>query len=613
MKDKAAEQEWEAVIRAALPEIAPENVKLFPEVMEDLGPPLIIYKRESRTPVDWEACVLLGQEEEIKYHWTASCTCTECEESFFAPWGKNSFYVVIGEDYQTYANFFSVEEEMTSEIKEGDEIFCPNCGEKCIAVPASNIARGRMFRTQAASLENINGTTAIIYWLYSRYLNKNGYGPTEIEPREAIAISPSGKLVRFSHMDHYMSSEYTAKKWQKRSAVREPELLQYKSEGYGKLGSYYIPFEGDMSGTTGEKTGIDAYWEGFYPSEYLKLWRKHRNIENLARSGAEELLSDCLHSITSTYQWNVGVTYKEMDKLIRWNEKKPHRMLGLRKEDYSAVCAGGWTMKILRTYQDYAELFPETTPYQFVEYMDYIGIDGIGGIREIWVESLDRIVRYLVKQAEKENSEQVPYQMFKDYRNMMLERNRIADLGELTEAEKYPPVLRRAHDRIAREHNERLREENRQRQQNRNVGDVAVYAEKFRELREEYSALEYSDGEICIVVPQSPVDLIREGHILNHCVGGYSSQHCSGRPIFFVRHARRPERSWFTLNEDLTGDKAHRIQLHGYGNEYANGHRLKIPKKVLGFVSKWEREILTPWYEKQKRQNKKKKGKETAA
>ena len=195
---------------------------------------------------------------------------------------------------------------------------------------------------------------------------------------------------------------------------------------------------------------------------------------------------------------------------------------------------------------------------------------------------------------------------------MMLERNIYADLGELTEAEKYPPSLRRAHDRIAREHNERRRAEEQRQRDNRHIGDVKVYGEQFSELHKKYAPLEYSDGEICIVIPQSPTDLIKEGHILNHCVGGYSQQHCSGRPIFFVRHARRPERSWFTLNEDLTGETARRIQLHGYGNEYAHGHRLNIPERVKDFVEKWERDILKPWFEAQSGRIKKT-GKESAA
>lgn len=588
---------WEDMLISSLPERPPEHVETFRDVEEELGPPLIIYRRESRTPADWEYEEFFGNTRDVKYHWTATCRCTQCGEEFFAPWGKESFYVVIGEDNETYANFFSSEEEMVSEIRENDWLFCPNCGEQCLAVPARSLGSGRTFRTQAASLENVNGTAAIVYWLYSRRLTKNGYGPTEIEPREAIAISPEGKLVRFSHADRFMGTEYASKGWEKRKSFAEPELLQFKSEGCRKIGSFYIGFDGDLSGTTGEKTGLDAYWPGDYPSAYLKLWRKHPNIENLARSGAAGLLPNCIHRMTSTYYNGCGVNYSGLDGLIDWSEKKPHRMLSVRKEDYRRLCAAGWTMEILEMFQDYAKFFPATTAERFEEFTDTLNAGGVKSIKGIWDEGLDRIIRYLEKQAAKEGSEELPLQMFKDYRDMMLERNMLADLGELTAAEKYPVSLRRAHDRIAREHNARLRAA----AADRHSKDVLVYAEKFLKLYEEYSALEYSDGEICIVVPQSPLDLIKEGHILNHCVGGYSDRHCAGRPIFFVRHARRPERSWYTLNENLTGDVPSRVQLHGYGNEFANGKRLTIPKKVLDFVESWERDVLAPWYQNNRR------------
>ncbi len=94
---------------------------------------------------------------------------------------------------------------------------------------------------------------------------------------------------------------------------------------------------------------------------------------------------------------------------------------------------------------------------------------------------------------------------------------------------------------------------------------------------------------------------MREGETLHHCVGGYASQHCKGQMIFFVRHARRPERSWFTLNENINGENVSRIQLHGYGNEFAHGKRLTIPEKVENFVQEWETTILAPYLKNKNR------------
>ena len=140
-----------------------------------------------------------------------------------------------------------------------------------------------------------------------------------------------------------------------------------------------------------------------------------------------------------------------------------------------------------------------------------------------------------------------------------------------------------------------------------------IYEKGFSETKAKYRALEWTDGELRIVVPCIEEELKQEGRILRHCVGTYGHGHVNGRPIFFVRKYRRPERSYYTLNIDMTGAIPEEIQLHGYGNErhgdkkqYSHG----IPQKVRDFVDRWEREVLTPWFYEQKRKEKaEKKGK----
>ena len=91
-----------------------------------------------------------------------------------------------------------------------------------------------------------------------------------------------------------------------------------------------------------------------------------------------------------------------------------------------------------------------------------------------------------------------------------------------------------------------------------------------------------------------PEELVEEGKKLHHCVGGYSDDHASGRIILFIRHTRRPERSWYTLNVDVLQKRI--IQNHGYGNERSpKGEALTIRPEVLDFVAAWEREKLQPF------------------
>ena len=77
--------------------------------------------------------------------------------------------------------------------------------------------------------------------------------------------------------------------------------------------------------------------------------------------------------------------------------------------------------------------------------------------------------------------------------------------------------------------------------------------------------------------------------------------------IFFVRHARRPERSWYTLDICMTGSEPREVQLHGYRNEWCGRKRLRIPPKVREFCDRWKKEVLLPWAaaDRQKRKERK--------
>lgn len=161
------------------------------------------------------------------------------------------------------------------------------------------------------------------------------------------------------------------------------------------------------------------------------------------------------------------------------------------------------------------------------------------------------------------------------------------------EAVRWPKNLRAAHDRAMNAATAVL-------------ADTDECANAFREMSERCAGLAWEKDGICIRVAERPSELVQEGNVLHHCVGGYSKSHAQGKIILFIRHSRRPERSWYTLNIDVR-TKAE-IQLHGYGNELADGKKLQINKKVLAFVSDWRREVLDKWTLPQKPKKKAKAG-----
>lgn len=87
-----------------------------------------------------------------------------------------------------------------------------------------------------------------------------------------------------------------------------------------------------------------------------------------------------------------------------------------------------------------------------------------------------------------------------------------------------------------------------------------------------------------IVVPKSGSEIVREGKTLHHCVGGYAARHIEGKTtILFLRHEKRPERPWMTI--ELTGKDTIR-QIHGYKNEGYN-HAQDPEERYAWFLDAW--------------------------
>lgn len=92
------------------------------------------------------------------------------------------------------------------------------------------------------------------------------------------------------------------------------------------------------------------------------------------------------------------------------------------------------------------------------------------------------------------------------------------------------------------------------------------YPERYKKLCKKF-AFEY--GELMIVVPAKASDIITEGKVLQHCVGGYASRHVKGETtILFLRRISDPHKCYYTIE---VSEKSKRIrQCHGFRNEREN-------------------------------------------
>lgn len=114
---------------------------------------------------------------------------------------------------------------------------------------------------------------------------------------------------------------------------------------------------------------------------------------------------------------------------------------------------------------------------------------------------------------------------------------------------------------------------------------VKRYLTRRKTLEKKYG---YTWDGLSIVVPRGIDDIVREGKTLEICVGGYAHRHVEGKAtILFLRHERRPGRSWLCIELD---DKGEIRQIHGYRNE-DYPHAADPRQRYSEWLTQWQ-----DWY-----------------
>lgn len=612
-----------------LPYEAPYQVKRKAFENGTLSTRFIIYKRESievgptpgeiMFPDDYEQ-----MRKETKRHWAAHCTCSSCGEDFYTGWHSHGDLsgplMYVGDDGYCYSGWTEDIDDGNQRIElvSGDSANCPYCWDEVMFVKSSELRHGRTYQRLITSIEFIEDLTAIVTWIAGLKIDGAGFEEKYIRPRDAAVLMGNGYLRCFSRVrqGQFISCERDTGEWRRIKNGSDPMqkmYYSYDSIGGKTFGSELILTYDSFEGTSAEKTGLDEYLcsGGQWPYVYLEFWRRHKSVENLLKTGFHDFVVREIDGEVykaSTYHSSMYKTLPcsaktAMVRSVDFSKSKPHEMLGMTKQEYRSAAPYEWTEDDLICWQNYTNSCENISPELFYNAIEDFGQSIVFELTDNFICGEDSLLLSdIYKYAGKQRGHEPEYaaRLLMDYRKMLYEQRH--DMNYSHE-ELWPRDIQAAHDRLAEQIS---------------AAEDTNNAANFLRIKKEYAALEWTDGELCIVVPSSNADLVAEGDTLRHCVGGYGKSHLSGKPVFFVRHYRRPERSYYTLNENLNGDRPKRIQLHGYGNEHhgdCKQYTHKIPQKVLDFCDRWEREILAPWFAQYKAKSavNDKKKKETAA
>jgi hypothetical protein len=339
-------------------------------------------------------------------------------------------------------------------------------------------------------------------------------------------------------IDYYKHNNYTGKDFWDDCNLNGIANIEIR-DGYVMRKTYE-----NMSGTMFQYSAMKEYADYksiFNPIEYLERYQQTPQIEMLVKMGIDGVVEKLL-------KCQYGIVANE-------NGKTMNTFLGIRKQRVRQLKESRGDLDILKVMQMEYRMGAVWTDEQFAHLAE---LHLERGQIESAIEymSLQQLLNRIEKYAGCEYGTgcssaahrlQSTATTYVDYLNMRRELG--YDLSNMIY--QYPRDLKDAHDRMVMESN--------QKEMDKRLKEVK---EKFSGIRKQYRKLRkkyyYEDEEYIIRPARSAEEIVMEGRLLHHCVGGdtYLSRHDTGTSyILMLRFREDADNPYITVEIDASNDR----------------------------------------------------------
>ncbi|MHB1153541.1 MAG: PcfJ domain-containing protein [Eubacteriales bacterium] len=296
--------------------------------------------------------------------------------------------------------------------------------------------------------------------------------------------------------------------------------------------------------------------------KYLSLYCKHPQCEMLLKLGHRDVVDEMVY-------FN-----KKSVRMLKWEAKSPYEFFKMSKQEYNAFRAAGGTLDIFKAYKALKKNSPNSTTYDTVKkYKTEIKIH--------YTEFQALLIKYKIPHVRYYNYLSKNITKTRNIDDIFILHRDYIDSAELlqydlkNEVVFFPKNLVKAHD-TASTLAMRIRSENEAKElSGKNAESKKTFQDLYKNRDKQYV---FSDDNYCIIQPEGMHEIIYEGKILQHCVGGYALRHAEGKTtILFMRLTGAPEIPYQTIEMQ---DKEKR-QIQGYKN------RTPLTQPGKEFVDKW--------------------------
>lgn len=499
---------------AELPQEPPEGLIPWLQKKGKLQEHVIWYKAA------WVHDPLTGQRERmVELH------CSACGDTMYArkidAEGCNATYLT--------ARFGYLDPESGHPVSNGNHVRCPMCGCSAEALHIGRCRGGHWGKESwPLTVTRVGDKLALVGWCVGKFISCEGVESISCRKYEAYVVEEH-KVVRLMGYISFFGH------WEQRKTCLD---------NWGEADLVYPWDRRLLIGSTAENSKLDLYMKAVkdpYPVTYLRLWQRHRNIENLIMQGCGALVGAMIRDESYRYSYERARGIPKLPE-INWKEKRPAKMLGLTGEEFRFCRQFKWTTEELQFYRLCREKGIRLRLPEDLEDCKAARLHWCRRMVEEEKAPLLRTVRYLKKQHQKDK--RADGSILEDY--WRTARGEGYDIND--EHVLYPKDLMKAHDKVLAERRAREAAQRAKERAEKNKILQDAFADRLKTLE----PLAWQQGKILIRPCAVPEELDQEHKALIHCVDTYKEKHAGGKTaIFFLRRASEPDKPWYTLELKL--------------------------------------------------------------
>lgn len=489
--------------------------------------------------------------------------CTSCGEVFLEEFTKR---IMTQGDYDRILN------------KHNEFAVCPNCGRQaqlkemyrakdCKSltewrrfVAVKPVGKNTVYLLCGYAVKNYTGRNyntkpkydiSAVYYLTPGYVRvfRKEYDYTYLGMRDGKFHEPKSIVEPFTR-----TYAYNISYWDKRG---------YSFIGFDRLQSTFLKYAPmDLFDKAYEQWWYSTHYRNSYGEapdvKFLAYSALYQNVERLLKLGFGDFVCSLMEG-------------RPMKRSINWDAPTVQSMFKMRRDEFRVFQKEYYGLGDFEIYQILRSVKSDiqyNAAKEIYERYHYEAAKRIAKVVKARKLNLTRTLHYLEKRTKEEKGPRKRPEQ-KDYETTALWWTDYLDFAESLKYDLsrgdvlYPKRLKEAHDNASAAVTVQ-----------KNKLAFEKYKARYEKLKKKY---EWSDGTYQILIPKGINDIVEEGKVLSHCVGGYAERHVNGKTtILFMRLAKEPEKRLVTI--EVKGDTIR--QNYGYKDR-------RVTEKEKEFIEKW--------------------------